>query len=896
MVPQSPSTPSSSHAYPFRTPASAFHRAESLRNTLPASDAHVEMKVCNVFAAMKKEGLNLELFLDLIFWGHNGCTSNSTVVYERSEFMNSPTFATVLSRWWSPPTRAAGHQPALQAFAVDSTTSLLSQEITSLSSILSPPPDGLSKKNLTDINLRDIGEHVKSRDGAPHLWRLLESLASTPRQQRENKVKDPFQVVLMNIVMMSYSRSSHVSRVNRWWSVYLKLCGLSARAFDALHALGITMSHKWTANAFMKIANAAKAERMAAISDKPYFASHDNLNIPLRVFSQRLANKNHFINATAATIWVLPKSAFDHLPPDLHSLIQTKRAEGYKTPFNMTEVALDISAEAASRLDAQAKSRILRFLLESPAFVDYPHRSNPLLINTMNPPPVDLLACGHENAIEQHFLETVEVDESSYNGTKQLFEKEFASQLGVFTEEHRRNMGRNRKIPWVGDQLSVDRTRGVQRHRHDDVNSFERLDWVETQFGWFHALMATGNSLHKQYLGTSAGIGLRKAFDILGRKGLIKQETKGVFWHHLDEALWHIGEANFLALWCTVGQVDSLDELKSKSPHQILDNLDTILSQHTSYTALILARNQPDNQRDLVKEQMMMFSIDILPYFDLREAIRCGDVGRMQDLLPTLLFRFSGGGNNKYAAEILELLQKIHCEWPEPWKNYMIRHCWLINRTGKRDGFLPVDLGQEQNIRDIKVTWRSFGPGANFDYIQKVSPAIPLLRAVRDSVRDQFSTILGRGTRHGTPSKDADVKKVLDMYLRSNMHKYQAERKSKDDPAADIVTRGADKMGTESTIKTWWVHRSLERSIEEIYADDIQDSDEEMDNTDGVETADMMAETADTAAAAVAVATTEDADADADVDADAAVTEDADKAVETTDAAATEDVDSMDMD
>lgn len=62
---------------------------------------------------------------------------------------------------------------------------------------------------------------------------------------------------------------------------------------------------------------------------------------------------------------------------------------------------------------------------------------------------------------------------------------------------------------------------------------------------------------------------------------------------------------------------------------------------------------------------MIMLSADLLLYFDLREAMRIGDVGRMEDLLPTLLFRFIGSGNHKYAVKILELLHKLRREWPE---------------------------------------------------------------------------------------------------------------------------------------------------------------------------------------------------------------------------------------
>ena len=71
-------------------------------------------------------------------------------------------------------------------------------------------------------------------------------------------------------------------------------------------------------------------------------------------------------------------------------------------------------------------------------------------------------------------------------------------------------------------------------------------------------MMTFANPLHAQYLGNSAGIGLWKAFETLNRKGLMKTEMKGVFWHNLDEALWHIRKANFLSLWILVAEVEDL--------------------------------------------------------------------------------------------------------------------------------------------------------------------------------------------------------------------------------------------------------------------------------------------------------------------------------------------------
>ena len=73
---------------------------------------------------------------------------------------------------------------------------------------------------------------------------------------------------------------------------------------------------------------------------------------------------------------------------------------------------------------------------------------------------------------------------------------------------------------------------------------------------------------------------------------------------------------------------------------------------------------QPEDERDEIFQQAILWNRDVLHYVDLNEAIRNGDVGIMEQTLPYLLFRFAGGKNSKYTIEILELLQCLHQEWP----------------------------------------------------------------------------------------------------------------------------------------------------------------------------------------------------------------------------------------
>ena len=108
-----------------------------------------------------------------------------------------------------------------------------------------------------------------------------------------------------------------------------------------------------------------------------------------------------------------------------------------------------------------------------------------------------------------------------------------------------------------------------------------------------------------------------------------------------------------------------LGELRKKSAAELYDLADNIWGSYASTVAMVKLGQNSDEDVDKLLPITIRFNHDLLDYFELDEAMRVGDVGRMEDMLPRLLFRFIGGGNNKYAVEILELLQGLHREWTE---------------------------------------------------------------------------------------------------------------------------------------------------------------------------------------------------------------------------------------
>ena len=81
---------------------------------------------------------------------------------------------------------------------------------------------------------------------------------------------------------------------------------------------------------------------------------------------------------------------------------------------------------------------ILNFLLDSTAFADYIHRSDPALTP---PTPIEPLPTGPESRAHVHMLAAVLIDEKDYEGNAKLVPGEFLRQLSLDDDEYRRKMG-----------------------------------------------------------------------------------------------------------------------------------------------------------------------------------------------------------------------------------------------------------------------------------------------------------------------------------------------------------------------------------------------------------------------------------------------------------------------
>ena len=101
-------------------------------------------------------------------------------------------------------------------------------------------------------------------------------------------------MLLTILSIICFTRTHHASKLQKLYTIYFKGCGLAGKAFDTLHALGITMSSTASYEMTERLSKAARMALLSAIEHLPWLFSYDNLNIAFRTYEQRLNKKSHF--------------------------------------------------------------------------------------------------------------------------------------------------------------------------------------------------------------------------------------------------------------------------------------------------------------------------------------------------------------------------------------------------------------------------------------------------------------------------------------------------------------------------------------------------------------------------------------------------------------------------
>ncbi|OBZ76369.1 hypothetical protein A0H81_03664 [Grifola frondosa] len=313
-----------------------------------------------------------------------------------------------------------GASKTITQFSLDCVQTVANREMCKVGQFMQRSPDELSEEELLAIKWDDLKQTVRAK--APTVWSLLRRCSWTVKQHKRNTMKDPDSTILYMIAMASFSRSNRNSLCQRLIAIYLKSCGTSAKAFDTLHALGITMSQKWTYQGLEILSHRAHQTLLADMQQYPWFLAHDNLNFRFRVFEQRVDHHSHFDSGTAGTVFIIKNPS---AVPPTSAAFQAHRAVGCKSPLSSMDIV---------KLDM--------FLLDAPnfSFDTYSQKDS----SWLKPPPrPGQLKTGANTKTIQYMLDTVHIEEASYEGNDRVI-AEWFRQLHLDTPDEKKRTGQER--------------------------------------------------------------------------------------------------------------------------------------------------------------------------------------------------------------------------------------------------------------------------------------------------------------------------------------------------------------------------------------------------------------------------------------------------------------------
>ncbi|THU83026.1 hypothetical protein K435DRAFT_931891 [Dendrothele bispora CBS 962.96] len=148
----------------------------------------------------------------------------------------------------------------------------------------------------------------------------------------------------------------------------------------------------------------------------------------------------------------------------------------------------------------------------------------------------------------------------------------------------------------------------------------------------------------------------------------------------------------------------------------------------------------------------------------------------------------------KYAYEMLHLIHCITTVWPEEIRKLVMQN-WLVNTTGRANGFLEVDLMQEHLNYWIKVIYKAHGSNSTWEWLDMITPCIGVLRDIARRMNDMLGADIG--TRHAPADRDLrdDIDTLMQSLDEHDVYRLKKGRElDEDEVVIDAITTGLQAL------------------------------------------------------------------------------------------------------
>lgn len=324
-------------------------------------------------------------------------------------------------------------------------------------------------------------------------------------------------------------------------------------------------------------------------------------------------------------------------------------------------------------------------------------KRHPQLNNKINPHVTPL-----------HPMTAFPIDESTIVGNGEVAEAIYR-EAGVFDTPQF-----NPQVKILGgDQLSVARLRSLNNIRLGQEGGFASFNWGAWIPGLFHAKMADCHGNLITHFG-QPNIGAQNPSSLWFHNTILQRipivlTSLPPFCKCRDLCFLSLYSRVLHCLLLVSGQ-KTLDDYSSqiKSLDQIWKHAEDICNKYanTNVVERLRQERQLDSgtrRGDMVFENAVLFLRDALISRMFASAVKHGESGLVVLILKVWALSFRGNGRTKYAHEMLHLIHNLTRVWP-PAIARIILDNWLLNPSGRADGFVEMDRIQEFFNFWIKVS------------------------------------------------------------------------------------------------------------------------------------------------------------------------------------------------
>ncbi|KZV81634.1 hypothetical protein EXIGLDRAFT_685766 [Exidia glandulosa HHB12029] len=403
-------------------------------------------------------------------------------------------------------------------------------------------------------------------------------------------------------------------------------------------------------------------------------------------------------------------------------------------------------------------------------------------------------------------LQTMDIDQASILGNVDVINA-IHEQLGFDKDSPEfKNLVRI----LCGDQLTVVRIRSIIAARAGHERDGESWTWAKPIPGLFHAEMAAVTCMMVAHWGADTGTRDPSSLwfhnTVLQRKGIVLTSLPD---YHVCRDLLNVS-LHARVLHCLL-------KVSDKPDLQTLGQSITTLAQLRTYATRVvdeyasaiqvaeLRAGRRDGRKGPFGDDIFEHgALGLRHLTGLRTFARLVKTGRSGHIILALKWLaavYKAGAHPKYAREVLHLLHNILHVWPPALRDLILNN-WLVNPTGTKDGWVPLDLMQEHLNFWIKKIYIAHGSNASWEWLKTISPCIDVLRKLANQVHAALGSYQGR--KHTPADLTRDIGALMKSLAEHKVYELRHGRYIEGvEPVVDLYTSGLKALtyGPNATLE-----------------------------------------------------------------------------------------------